>query len=82
MPIIAQDNLESLPKETVQASALTYSNRASMKFLKKDIKGAIQDFDKAIEISPQNPDLYLNRGYIKQVEISVFIPNCFLNKYL
>lgn len=38
-----------------------------MRFLKQDIQGAIQDFDKAIELSPNNPELYLNRGYIKQL---------------
>ena len=48
-------------------AALAYSNRASMKFLKKDTQGAIADFDKAIQINPNNPELYLNRGYIKQV---------------
>ena len=49
--------------------AMEYSNKASIKFLKKDINGAIADFNKAIEISPNNPNLYLNRGYIKQLII-------------
>lgn len=53
--------------ETYQLSALDYSNRASIKFLKKDVFGAINDFDKAIQLSPNNHELYLNRGYIKQV---------------
>ena len=38
-----------------------------LKFLKQDIKGAIADFDKAIQLNPNNPELYLNRGYIKQL---------------
>ena len=33
-------------------AALAYSNRASLKFLKKDVQGAIADFDKAIQINP------------------------------
>ena len=48
-------------------AAQAYSNRGSLRFLKKDIKGALSDFDKAIQISPNDPKLYLNRGYIKQV---------------
>lgn len=58
---------ETQKAETPQDASLAYSNRASMRFLKKDIQGAIQDFDKAIELNPKNPELYLNRGYIKQL---------------
>ncbi len=58
---------ETQKAESPQDQSLAYSNRASMRFLKKDINGAIADFDKAIELNPKNPELYLNRGYIKQL---------------
>ena len=45
-----------------QENSLYYSNRASIKFLKKDTQGAIIDFDKAIELDSKNPNLYLNTG--------------------
>ena len=64
-----QSSVEASTNEFVnsESNALFYSNRASIKFLKKDTLGAIADFDKAITLEPQNPNLYLNRGYIKQV---------------
>ena len=47
--------------------SLSYSNQASNKFMKKDIQGAISCLDEAIRISPNNPQLYLNRGFVKHV---------------
>ena len=73
--IISPCYAKSKKSEKVQAASVEentetfhqYSNSASQKFFSKDIYGAITDFDKAIELSPQNPELYLNRGYIKHI---------------
>lgn len=50
-----------------QESAASFMSRASEKFMKKDVKGAIDDMNQAITIAPNSPLLYLNRGYLKQV---------------
>ena len=47
--------------------ALAYSNKASTRFMKQDIKGALECLDEAIKLSPNNPQLYLNRGFVKHV---------------
>ncbi len=67
--VFAEDRIEGSAQvvQNNSETALAYSNRASAKFLKKDFKGAVIDFDKAIELSPNNPELYLNRGYLKHV---------------
>lgn len=67
--VYAQEQIEASAEINRQPAetALAYSNRASMKFLKQDFQGAIKDFDKAVEINPNNPDLYLNRGYLKHI---------------
>lgn len=67
--VFADDRIEG-SAQVVQnnaETALAYSNRASAKFIKRDFNGAIKDFDKAIELSPNNPELYLNRGYLKHI---------------
>ena len=50
-----------------QESATSYTSRASDRFMKKDINGAIEDMSKAISIEPTNTMHYLNRGFLKQV---------------
>ena len=47
--------------------ALSYSNQASNKFMQKDIQGALSCLDEAIRLNPNNPQLYLNRGFVKHV---------------
>ena len=49
-----ESSIEAFTKqiENNPDAALAYSNRASLKFLKKDVQGAIADFDKAIQINP------------------------------
>ena len=42
-----------------------YMSRASNKFVKGDIAGAIEDMNQAISIESNSPVLYLNRGYLK-----------------
>ena len=68
----AKSNKSSTAAQTAEVqktteSAQDYSNRASLRFLKRDMQGAIADFNKAISIEPNNPQLYLNRGYLKHV---------------
>ena len=53
-------------RETAVSSSI-YLSRASNKFMKRDVSGAIGDINLAIKVDPQNPSLYLNRGYLKQV---------------
>ena len=47
--------------------SLSYANQASNRFLKKDIQGALSCLDEAIKLNPNNPQLYLNRGFVKHV---------------
>ena len=56
----------SLPSQP-DMQAQSYANRASVKFLRKDIMGAISDFNLAISLNPSNADFYLNRGYLKHI---------------
>ena len=42
-------------------------SRASSLFMKKDIRGAVEILNEAISSNPNNPQLYLNRGFIKHV---------------
>lgn len=45
--------------------ALTYIRQASARFQQKNFQGAISSLDEAISLYPNNPQLYLNRGFIK-----------------
>ena len=45
--------------------AQIYSNQASQKFMKKDIAGSLACLNEAIKLNPNNPMLYLNRGFIE-----------------
>ena len=58
----------SIPSNSAQIDeAQSYSNKASNLFMKKDILGALSALDEAININPNNPQLYLNRGFVKHV---------------
>ena len=46
-------------------TAEEYYNQGNLKFQLEDYKGAIADFTKAIELSPNNSDAYYNRGLAK-----------------
>ena len=45
--------------------AWAYNNRGSAKFNLKDYQGAIEDYDKAIELDPNYAKAYNNRGAAK-----------------
>ncbi len=42
-----------------------YFNSGKAKYKLKDYKGALQDFNKAIELNPKYPEAYNNRGIAK-----------------
>ena len=44
-----------------------YMSRASNKFMKGDIAGAIEYMNQAVSVEPNSPVLFLNRGYLKHV---------------
>jgi lipoprotein NlpI len=44
-----------------------YYNRGIVKFKTHDINGALDDFNKSIELQSDYADAYLNRGLIKLV---------------
>ena len=48
-------------------TAFSYSNQASDKFMKKDFQGAMSCLNEAVKINPNNPQLYLNRGFVSHV---------------
>ena len=51
---------------TISANAQTardYLSKGNSKISLKDLKGAIQDYDKTIELNPQYADAYFNRGF-------------------
>jgi tetratricopeptide (TPR) repeat protein len=49
----------------VLKTAEEYSDRGSSKSDSGDYAGAVKDYDKAIEMDPNNSDYYLSRGYCK-----------------
>ena len=51
------DLLNYLPKE-----AAIWSNRGNVRVSQNKLEAALMDYDKAIELSPAEPDPYLNRG--------------------
>lgn len=51
--------------ESNTGDAKSYSNQASNLFMKNDIQGALSCLDEAIRLNPNNPQLYLNRGFVK-----------------
>ncbi len=48
--------------------AQEYLNRGMAKYQKGDIKGAIDDYNKALEVNPHFPEVYYNRGVCWQYE--------------
>jgi len=42
-----------------------YFNSGKAKYKLKDYRGAIQDYNKAIELNPKYPEAYNNRGFAK-----------------
>jgi len=61
---------ESLDKKDTKISvyaqtADTYFDSGKEKYDNKDYKGAIEDFNKAIELNPNDADAYYNRGDAK-----------------
>ena len=46
-------------------TAKEYSNKGVDKFLSGDYSGSITEYNKAIEINPNNSDIYYNRGASK-----------------
>lgn len=63
----AKENKNIQTTMQTSESAGSYMSRASNKFMKNDIQGAISDLDTAISLEPNNQALYLNRGYLKHV---------------
>ena len=47
--------------------AFAYNNRGNAKYKQKDFKGAVTDYDKAIELNPAYGFAYLNRGIAKEM---------------
>lgn len=45
-----------------------YHNRGYFRDLNGDLGGALEDYDKAIELKPDYADAYLNRGYLHRTE--------------
>ncbi len=58
--------LHILPKDAPN-QAMVLSERAVSKHLHHDNMGAMQDFDEAIKLEPQNPYRYASRAYIKSI---------------
>ena len=46
------------------SDAFSYINKASNKFQKQDIQGAVDVLSEGVKANPNNPQLYLNRGFI------------------
>ena len=63
-----ETNIHEVQSASVQQDT-TYSciEKASDKFMQKDTQGAITILSQGIQAEPNNPLLYLNRGFIKHV---------------
>ena len=62
LPIYAKEEQSSL-----QELSQTYSNKASNLFMQQNIDGAIECLNEAIKINPNDPMLFLNRGFINHL---------------
>ena len=56
-------NLDNLT--SIQILVAAYQNRGIIKQKFSDFSGAVNDFNKAIELDPKDAELYYNRGYSK-----------------
>lgn len=58
---------ETRPLIVSQATARDLIKSAFSKLEQRNIQGAIADLDRAIQLEPQNPEAYLNRGAVRQM---------------
>ena len=54
-------------EKSSEDESILYSSRASNRFMQRDLNGAINELSQAINLNPNNPMHYLNRGYVKHV---------------
>ena len=59
--------LSATKTEISNLTAVDYFKRGMLKFNLKDYYGAIADYTKAIELNPDDSDLYKHRGSLKQI---------------
>ena len=57
--------LVSISFFTNAQTSIEYNNSGSSKYKLEDYRGAIQDYNKAIELDPEFKDAYNNRGFCK-----------------
>ena len=57
-----EEGESNTPVKEKEFSSEVYKNSGKYKYKNGDIKGAIKDFDKAIEIEPDYVNAYFNRG--------------------
>ena len=56
---------------TIEKIASAYCNRAILKqFRLNDVPGALADFNKAIELNPQDGNIYYNLANLKQTKLN------------
>ena len=65
--ILLVNNAYSAEHQLSEKTSYSYIENASEKFMNRDIKGALEELNTAIKSNKENPELYLNRGYLKQV---------------
>ena len=69
---------------TISAHAQTardYLAKGNSKISLKDLKGAIQDYDKTIELNPQYADAYFNRGMRNKIFLTIPQPFRITTRY-
>ena len=54
-----------IPLLAIAQTADDYFDKGAIKFKQGDFKGAIQDYNKAIELDPNFVEAYYNRGVVK-----------------
>lgn len=58
-------NASPTVSSTSQTSAQDFNNRGNDKYNKADYEGAVQDYNRAIELKPNDAEAYYNRGWAK-----------------